>query len=108
MPVLVFYYLILPFLLGWLVLKLIRRYGADPVAPTVRQLCVEDPVERKWFRVAEVLGDPRAGGGVRKVSDFETQDQAVEEAYRRRAEQAGPGRSWLVLNEKGDVLQEVA
>lgn len=108
MLVLVFYYLILPFLLGGLVLKLIRRYGADPVAPSVRQLCADDPVEPKWFRVAEASGDPRAGGRVRKVADFETQDLAVEEAYRRRGQEPEPGRSWLVLDEKGDILQEVA
>lgn len=108
MLLILFYYIVLPFLLGYLVLRLIRRYGADPVPPQVRALCAEDPVEAKWFRVAEVRGDLKAGGAVAKLGDFDAQDKAVDAAYLSRGENPEPGRSWLVLNERGDILQEIA
>jgi hypothetical protein len=109
MLAILFYYLALPFLAASLVLRFIRRYGKDPVPEPVRKNCVDDPVEPKWFRVLEAEA---AVGGTparfNKVGDFDAHDKAVDAAYQSRGSRPESGRSWLVLNQKGDVLQEIS
>lgn len=108
MLILIFYYLVLPFIFAALVRRLIRRFATDPVPPKVRELCARDPVEKKWYRVLEVEGafaSPEAR--FEKIGDFDAQDKAVDGAYLRRAEHSAAARSWLVLDDKGDILQEV-
>ncbi len=102
------YYLVLPLLCARLLLRFIRKYGADPVPPEVRLHCARDPILRGMYRVAEL---ERAGGepaGLLKVGDYETQDSAVEAAYLQRRLRPAPGREWLVLDHRGDVLQQLA
>lgn len=108
MLLLIFYYLVLPFLVAALVLRFIRRYGADPSPAEVRQNCADDPVEHLWFRVLEKRPDGGGTIGVAKVGDFDAQDKAVDAAYSGRQKRSDPTLSFLVVNEKGDVLQEIA
>lgn len=109
MIALVFYYLLLPVLAAWLVLRFIRRYGADPVPEAVRRSCAEDPVEHKWFRVLEsAAGTGGARARYAKLGDFDSQDKAVDAAYQGREASPGGEKSWLIVNERGDVLQEIA
>lgn len=104
---LLFYYIVLPLLATVLVLRFIRRYGADPVPDEVRRSIASDPLGSRTFRVLDVEG--RLGSGaarLAKVGDFETQEEAIDAAYARRG--AGPtGHSWLVLNDRGEMLQEI-
>ena len=106
---LLFYYLILPFGAAWLLLRFIRRFGADPAPESVRRNCAEDPVERKWFRVleAQAVGDG-APTRITKLGDFDVQEKAVDAAYQNREGRQEAGRSWLVVDERGDVLQEIS
>ncbi|MBI4346932.1 MAG: hypothetical protein HY553_08765 [Elusimicrobia bacterium] len=107
MVLLILYYLVLPFLAAALVLRFIRRYGADPSPAEVRQNCASDPVEHKCFRVLEKRPGAGRAMGVAKVGDFDSQDKAVDAAYAGRDRRADPAVSFLVVDEKGDVLQEI-
>ncbi|MBI4422375.1 MAG: hypothetical protein HY554_01530 [Elusimicrobia bacterium] len=108
MLLLILYYLVLPFVLAALVVRLIRRYGADPVPEGVRRAVAADPPEPKTFRVLEVEGGVESRDArLTKIGDFDAQDKAVDAAYRRRGEEPKPGLAWLVLNDRGDILQEV-
>lgn len=101
---LLFYYLLLPFLAAWLVLKFIRKYGASPIPEDVARLYAQAPPGKGWFRVIR-----RDHGGPRLLGDFEKHDEAVEQAYKERelAQAAGEMAAFQVLNDKGEALEEV-
>jgi hypothetical protein len=101
---LIFYYLVLPFLLAGLLLRLIKKYGARAADPDVTELYRRHPIERKWFRAAR-----RDGKGLHLLGDCETQGEAVEGAYRGKeaAVKAGEKAAFLVLNDKAEVLEQV-
>lgn len=101
---LLFYYLVLPFLAAFVVLAFIRKYGRNEVPEDIARLCAEKPIERKCFRAAR-----RDHKGLRFLGDFETQGEAVEAAYRgkEQAQAAGEKAEFLVLNDKGETLEEV-
>ena len=101
---LVFYYLVLPFLAAGAVLAFIRRYGRNELPEDVLRLFAERPIEPKWFRAAR-----RDHKGLRFLGDYETQGEAVEAAYRGKeaAQAAGEKAAFLVLNDKGETLEEV-
>ena len=101
---LLFYYLALPFIASALVLKFIRKYGDNEIPEDIRRLYAERPIEPKWFRV--LRGDLK---GKRVLGDFETKGEAVDRAYKGREEAraAGEKAAFLVLNDKGEALEEV-
>jgi hypothetical protein len=101
---LIFYYLILPFLGAAFVLKFIRKYGKHEIPEDIRRLCAQKPIERKWFRT--VCRDHK---GLRFLGDFETHGEAVDCAYARRKDAAAATETaaFLVLNSKGEILEEV-
>ena len=104
----ILFWIVAPFVLGGLVIRFLRKYGADTVPPEVRRLCAGDPVERRRFRLvrAEGLGTPAASAS--KVGDFDLQQDAVDAAYLSRSkEPAGRRSEFLVLDDKGDVLESV-
>lgn len=104
MGLLLFVWFVLPFLLFYLVLKLMRKYAPDTVPVDVRALCLADPIEKRWYRVLR-----RDAAGLMKLADCEKQDEAVEKAYlgKEQAEAAKSGATFLVLNDKGEVLQQI-
>ena len=104
MGLLIFVWFVLPFVVFWGLMKLIRKYAPDPVPADIRALCAADPIERRWFRVVR-----RDKTGLMKLADCEKQDEAVEKAYlgKEQAEAAKSAASFLVLNDKGDILQQV-
>lgn len=104
MLALLFYYIALPFLAAWLVMKFIRKYGASPIPEEVARLYAEAPLEKGWYRVIQ-----RGPAGQRLLGDFEKHDAAVEKAYKERelAQVTGEKAAFLVLNDKGEALEEV-
>lgn len=108
MLTLVFFYLILPFLLSALVLRFLRRHSGKALRPEIRELYARRPVDRRHFRALRVDGGwGRPGARLDPLGDFETQQEAVDAAYQGKSGRPGAGASWLVLNDKGEVLQEV-
>lgn len=99
-----FYYIVLPFCLAALLLKLLRRYGARPLAPDIAELCAKSPIQKKSFRALR-----RDGQGLALLGDFETQPEAVEAAYRGKeaALRSGAKASFLVLNDKAETLEQI-
>ena len=104
MIILIFYYLVLPFVIGAFVLRMIKKYGTLPLPEDVARSISERPIEKKWFRVLR-----RDARGTTPVGDCETQDEAVESAYRGReqAQARGEKAAFLVVNDKGEVYREV-
>lgn len=101
---LTFYYLILPFLLAAILLRLLKKYGAKPTEPAIIELYDKQPLEKKWFRAAR-----RDSSGLRLLGDSETQGEAVENAYRAKeaATKVGEKAEFLVLNDKAEILEQV-
>jgi hypothetical protein len=97
------YYLVLPFLAAWLVLRFLKKYAPHDIPEDIARLCAEKPIEKKFFRAVR-----RDHKGLRHLGDFETQPEAVECVYRAK-EGAGKAEkaAFLVLNDKGEVLEEV-
>lgn len=104
MITLIFYYLILPFIGAAFVLKFIRKYGKNEIPEDIRRLCAQKPIEKKWFRTVR-----RDHKGLRFLGDFETHGEAVDCAYagRKEAAAAVETAAFLVLNSKGEILEEV-
>ena len=102
-PVLV-YYLVLPFVLGAGVLRLIKKYGTLPMPEDIARSIKEKSIEKKWFRVLR-----RDARGTTLVADCEFHDEAVDAAYRgkEQAQARKEKAAFLVLNDKGEVYREV-
>lgn len=98
------YWIVLPLLAAWLVVRWINKKAPRLPPPDVRALLERSPVERKWFRAVR-----RDARGLASLGDFEKQPEAVEAAYagKERAQAAGERAEFLVLNDKGDVLEQV-
>jgi len=101
---LILYYLVVPFILAALVLKFIRKYGKNEIPADIRKLCEMRPIEKKFFRAVS-----RDQKELRFLGDFETHGDAVDCAYAGRKEAQGNKEkaAFLVLNDKGEVLEEV-
>ncbi len=100
----IFYYLILPFMIGGWLIKQIKKRAPSLIPPDVQALVRERPIERKWYRAVR-----RGAEGLSVLGDFEKQPEAVESAYRGKEEAARSGEraAFLVLNDQGEVLEEV-
>lgn len=106
----IFYYLVLPFIVFAILLKIMRRYQSDGVPKEIRQLYTAHPVEKGSFRALRVEG--RFGSGpvrLGELGDFESQEEAVDAAFAEKSKTgASPaGAAFLVLNDKGEILQEL-
>lgn len=99
-----FYYIVLPFLAGAYVIRLIKKYAKDELPPDVARLIAERPVEKKWFRAVR-----RDARGLRMIGDYETRMDAVDAAYQacKDAKAAGQAAAFVVLNDKGEALEQV-
>lgn len=102
MPLL--YWVVLPVVAGWLVIRSIKKH-APLLPPTdVAALFAASPLEKKWFRA--VRRDPE---GLTALGDFEKQPDAVDRAYlgKEQAQKAGERASFLVYNDKAELLEQV-
>jgi hypothetical protein len=102
--VLLLFYLVMPVVGAWLVLKFIRRFAPPSVSPEMAALYAASPIERKWFRALR-----RDAKGLRVLGDFEKQPEAVECIYRHleEAKNARETAAFLVANDEGELLEEV-
>jgi hypothetical protein len=98
------YWIGLPMLLAYFVVRWI-----DKTAPLVPPLDVRDffdknPIEKKWFRAAR-----RDGKGLASLGDFEKQMEAVDAAYagKEKAQAAGEKAAFLVFNDKAELLEQI-
>lgn len=100
-----FYWVVLPIFLGWLVVRWLKKVSPLVVPPEVEALFAERPIEPKWFRA--VRRD--AGGALRWLGDFEKQPEAVDAAYagKEAAVKAGEKAAFLVFNAKAELLEQV-
>ncbi len=101
---LIVYYLLMPFLAAGLLIRWLKKHAPPIIAEDIRQLSVERPIEKKWFRAVR-----RDHKSLRWLGDFEKQPEAVEAAYQglKDARQASEKASFLVLNDKGETLEQV-
>lgn len=99
------YWVVLPIFLGWLVVSWLKKASPLAVPPEVSALYAERPIEPKWFRAAR----RDQGGLLRWLGDFEKQPEAVDAAYagKEAAVAAGEKASFLVFNDKAELLEQV-
>lgn len=96
-----FYYLFLPILGGWLVIKFIKRYGGQPLPADLQRMLLVDPIEKREYRAL-----CRDGSGLTSLGDFEKHEEAVDAIYaaREAAQKAARKGSFLVVNAAGETL----
>ena len=99
------YWVVMPLLAGWLVVRWIKKHAPNSVPPAVAALYAERPIEPKWFRAAA----RDRHGALRWLGDYEKQPEAVDAAYRGReeAQASGEKASFLVFNDKAEPLEQV-
>lgn len=97
------YWLILPFLLAWGLVTLIKR-SPRPVAPDIAALLAKDPLPPKAYAAAR-----RDAAGLEPLGVFEKLPDASDAAWRaqdaaRKAERKG---SFLVFDASGVVVEQI-
>jgi hypothetical protein len=100
----VLYYLVIPFLIGATVVRLLQKHGRSRVDPRIAALFTEKPIEKKWFRAVK-----RDEAGFSALGDYETHGETVEAAYRAKeqTQAAGKKASFFIVNDKAEVLEQV-
>lgn len=98
------YWIVIPLVMAWLVVRWIKK--AAPLIPAldVRDLYDREPIEPKYFRAAR-----RDAKGLVSLGDFEKQPEAVEAAYagKEKAQAAGEKAEFLVFNDKAELLEQI-
>jgi hypothetical protein len=99
------YWVVLPLFFAWLVVLWLKKNSPHVPAPETAALFAERPIEPKWFRAAR----RDRGGLLRWLGDFEKQPEAVDAAYagKEAAVAAGEKASFLVFNDKAELLEQV-
>lgn len=100
----VLYYLVIPFVIGAGVVRLLQKHGRSRVDPRVAALYAETPIEKKWFRAIK-----RDEAGFGSLGDYETHSEAVDAAYRAKEQARASGKkaSFYIANDKAEVLEQV-
>lgn len=98
------YWIVIPMLLGWLVIRWIKKHAPLRPADDVVALFERRPIEKRFFRAAR-----RDGSGLHFIGDYEKQPEAVDAAYlgKEQAAKAGEKASFLVFNDKAELLEQV-
>jgi hypothetical protein len=98
------YWVVVPLIMGWLVVRWIKK--AAPLTPAldVRDLFDRAPIEKRWFRAAR-----RDAKGLAALGDFEKQMDAVDAIYagKEKALAAGEKAEFLVFNDKAELLEQI-
>jgi hypothetical protein len=109
MLILILWGIVGPLAIIWLVTWFLKKYAKSTVPSSVARLYAERPIEPKTFRVVRFDG-PTDGEPI-WLGDYETQPEAVDAAYtyrkKEREEEPGKKSSFMVLNDRGDFLEEV-
>jgi hypothetical protein len=98
------YWVVIPLIMGWLVVRWIKKAAPLIPAQDVRDLFDRSPIEPKYFRAAR-----RDAKGLAALGDFEKQMEAVEAAYagKEKAQAAGEKAEFLVFNDKAELLEQI-
>jgi hypothetical protein len=98
------YWVVLPLIVGWAVVRWIQKTSPLIPALDVRDLFDRAPIEPKHFRAAR-----RDAKGLTALGDFEKQPGAVEAAYagKERAQAEGEKAEFLVFNDKAELLEQI-
>ena len=98
------YWIVLPLVLAWLVVRWIKKSAPLTPPPDVRGLFDGAPIEKKHFRAAR-----RDAKGLTPLGDYEKQMEAVDAAYagKEKAQAAGEKAEFLVFNDKAELLEQV-
>ena len=108
MLALLFYYLVLPILMGAILIQLIKRSGALAAPEHIKRLYEDSPIEAKMFRAVRV--DTKDGGSwATLIGDYESLSDAVDAIYaaKESAKKAEVHAAFLALNDKMEALEEV-
>ena len=97
------YWLIIPFILAWGLVKVIQR-SPRPVAPDVAALIAKEPVPAKFYAAAR-----RDASGLAPLGVFEKLMEASDAAWKAQdaAKKAGLKGSFLVFDAAGVVVEQV-
>lgn len=95
------YYIFLPILAGWLVIKFIKKYGQQELPADLQRMLLVDPIQRRRYRA--LLRDE---SGLSPLGDFEKHEEAVDAIYaaKEAALKAGRKGAFFVVNESGETL----
>jgi hypothetical protein len=98
------YWIVLPLLAAWFVIRWIKKTAPLVPPDDVSALFGERPLEKRWFRA--VSRGPR---GLAVLGDFEKMPDAVDRAYqgKEEAQSRGEKASFLVYNDKTELLEQV-
>jgi hypothetical protein len=98
------YWVVLPLIMAWLVVRWIKKAAPLIPAPDVRDLFDRSPIEPKYFRAAR-----RDAKGLVSLGDYEKQPEAVEAAYagKEKAQAAKEKAEFLVFNDKAELLEQI-
>ena len=101
----IIYWIVLPLLFAVLIVHWLKKNSPIAVPPEVAALYAERPIEPKWFRAAR----RDRGGLLRWLGDYEKQPEAVDAAYagKEAAVAAGEKASFVVFNDKAEILEQV-
>lgn len=98
------YWVVLPLVVAWLVIRWINVKAPLRPAEDVAALFAEKPLEKRCFRALR-----RDQNGLTLLGDFENQPDAVDRAYlgKEQAQKAGEKAAFLVYNHKVELLEQV-
>lgn len=98
------YWVVLPLVCGWLVIRWINKHAPLRPADDVAALFAAEPLEKRRFRALR-----RDAKGLVSLGDFDNQPDAVDRAYlgKEQAQKAGEKASFLVFNHKAELLEQV-
>ena len=98
------YWVVLPIIAGWLVIRWIKKHAPLLPPDDIAALFAASPVEKKWFRAIK-----RGPQGLLALGDFEKQPDAVDRAYlgKEQAQAKGEKAAFLVYNDKAELLEQV-
>ena len=99
------YWVVMPLVFAWLVVRWLKKASPLVPLPEVAALFAEKEIEPKWFRAARRGSD----GRVLWLGDYEKQPEAVDAAYagKEAAVTAGEKASFLVFNAQAELLEQV-
>ena len=98
------YWVVMPLVFGWLVVRWIKKHSPHEPKADVAALFEKRPIEPKWFRAAR-----RDNGALKWLGDYEKMPEAVDAAYagKEAAARAGEKAEFLVFNAKAELLEQV-
>lgn len=98
------YWIVLPLVAAWLVIRWINKHAPLTAPADVAELFSAHPLEKRRFRALR-----RDAAGLTLLGDFDNQPDAVDRAYlgKEQAQKAGEKAAFLVYNSSAELLEQV-